>query len=56
MLNWYFSRTKKMVWLGTSPNTRAEKFYRKNGWKQAGIRANGEIRLELTAEDWKSFK
>ena len=56
MLNWYFSQTKKMVWLGTSPNTRAEKFYRKSGWRQAGIRSNGEIKFELTEEDWKSFK
>jgi GNAT superfamily N-acetyltransferase len=56
MLDWYFSQTKKTVWLGTSPNTRAEKFYRKNGWKQAEIRANGEIRFELTAGDWKDYK
>lgn len=56
MLSWYFLQTKKIVWLGTSPKTRAEKFYRKNGWKQAGIRPNGEIRFELTEEDWKSFK
>ena len=29
MLNWYFSQTDKTVWLGTSPKTRAELFYRK---------------------------
>ena len=48
MLNWYFDQTNEMVLLGTSPNTRAEKFYRKNGWKQTGIRSNGEIKFELT--------
>jgi len=31
MLDWYFNQTTKSVWLGTSPNTRAEKFYRKSG-------------------------
>lgn len=29
MLDWYFSTGKENVWLGTSPNTRAENFYRK---------------------------
>ena len=36
MLNWYFEQTKTNVWLGTSPNTRAEVFYRKAGWKEIG--------------------
>ncbi|MCX6351172.1 MAG: GNAT family N-acetyltransferase [Bacteroidetes bacterium] len=26
MMNWYFTNTKKAVWLSTEPNTRAEKF------------------------------
>lgn len=29
MLDWYFEQTQQTVWLGTSPNTRAELFYRK---------------------------
>ncbi|MEP6926280.1 MAG: GNAT family N-acetyltransferase, partial [Ginsengibacter sp.] len=29
MLEWYFSKTKQKVWLGTAPHTRAEMFYRK---------------------------
>jgi GNAT superfamily N-acetyltransferase len=53
MMNWYFNQTNKTVWLGTSPNTRAEKFYRTAGWKQTGIRKNGEIKFELTSNDWK---
>jgi GNAT superfamily N-acetyltransferase len=56
MLDWYFSQTEKTVWLGTSPDTRAELFYRKAGWKQTGIRPNGEIRFEMTADDWENSK
>jgi hypothetical protein len=52
MLDWYFSVTDKKVWLGTAPNTRAEEFYRKQGWKETGIHGK-EINFEMTAEDWK---
>ena len=53
MLDWYFQQNKKSVWLGTSPNTRAEKFYTQAGWKAVGRRPNGEIRFELTVQEWK---
>ena len=36
MLEWYFTQTMNNVWLGTSPNTRAEAFYRKAGWTEIG--------------------
>lgn len=52
MLDWYFSQTKNKVWLGTSPNTRAEKFYRKAGWKEAGTHGTNEIKFEMTYENW----
>jgi ribosomal protein S18 acetylase RimI-like enzyme len=52
MLEWYFSQTNKTIWLGTSPNTRAEKFYRKAGWKETAIRPNGEIKFEMSEDDW----
>lgn len=52
MLNWYFMQTKLPVWLGTAPNTRAEYFYRKAGWKETGIHGNGEIKFEMTYESW----
>ena len=55
MLNWYFSRTDKTLWLGTAPKTRAEMFYRKAGWKEAGIHGKGEIKFEMTKEDWNSL-
>jgi len=52
MLNWYFQQNKNSVWLSTSPNTRAERFYRKAGWKEIGKLPNGEIKFELTVEGW----
>jgi GNAT superfamily N-acetyltransferase len=53
MLEWYFSKTNNTIWLGTAPNSRAELFYRKSGWKETGRRANGEIRFEMSATDWQ---
>lgn len=55
MMNWYFSQTDETIWLGTAPQTRAEHFYRKTGWRQTGIRKNGEIRFEMTKSDWQSI-
>ena len=54
MLNWYFTQTKDKVWLGTAPKTRAETFYRKNGWEEAGIHGKNEIRFEMTYSIWTS--
>lgn len=54
MLDWYFIQTKEKVWLGTAPYSRAEKFYRMNGWKETGIHGKGEIKFEMTFEDWVS--
>ena len=52
MLDWYFNQTKEKVWLGTAPNSRAEKFYRLNGWKEVGVHGKGEIKFEMSYEDW----
>jgi GNAT superfamily N-acetyltransferase len=52
MLDWYFNQTKTKVWLGTSPNTRAEAFYRKNGWIEVGTHGKGEIKFEMNYIDW----
>lgn len=54
MLDWYFSQTKENIWLGTSPKTRAEIFYRKSGWKEIGIHGDGEIKFEMTFDNWKN--
>lgn len=54
MLNWYFNQHDSTLWLGTAPGTKAEKFYRKSGWKQAGIHGKGEIKFELSFNNWKT--
>jgi GNAT superfamily N-acetyltransferase len=56
MLDWYFAQTKDRVWLGTSPNTRAERFYRKSGWSEAGTHGKGEIKFEMSYTDWMQIK
>ena len=56
MLNWYFEQKKEHVWLSTSPNTRAEKFYRLQGWKETGLYGKGEIKFEMTKEEWNNTK
>ena len=56
MLDWYFSKTKEKVWLSTAPDTRAEMFYRKCGWKEVGKHGQGEIKFEMTYDDWKQTK
>ncbi len=52
MLYWYFNQTKEKVWLSTAPNSRAENFYRLNGWKEVGVHGKGEIKFEMSYEDW----
>ena len=56
MLDWYFDQTSATIWLGTSPDTRAEKFYRAAGWKEVGIHGKGEIKFEMDASLWKRSK
>jgi GNAT superfamily N-acetyltransferase len=53
MMNWYFSQTTETIWLGTAPGTRAEMFYRKAGWREAGTHGKGEIKFEMTAKEWQ---
>ena len=52
MLDWYFARGKEKVWLGTAPNTRAEKFYKISGWKEAGTNGPKETKFEMTKAAW----
>lgn len=52
MLDWYFDQTKETVWLGTAPETRAENFYRISGWKEVGTHGKGEVKFEMTYQDW----
>lgn len=55
MLDWYFNQTSETIWLGTDPNTRAEYFYKKSGWTEIGTHGNGEIKFEMTQENWKKY-
>lgn len=52
MILWYFEQTKETVVLGTEPNTRAEKFYQLQGWTKVGFYSNGEVKFELTYDNW----
>lgn len=56
MLNWYFDQTQETVWLGTSPKTRAEYFYREAGWKEVGMHGSEKIKFEMTYENWINKK
>lgn len=51
MLAWSFMQGLQKLWLGTSPGTRAERFYRNAGWQEVGKQANGEIKFELKQQD-----
>lgn len=56
MLDWYFSQTKNTVWLGTEPNSRAEKFYKKAGWRATGMHGKIELKFEMSWEDWSKSR
>jgi GNAT superfamily N-acetyltransferase len=54
MIDWYFTQTTETVWLGTAPNTRAETFYRKAGWREVGMHGRIEIKFEMGCEEWRN--
>jgi GNAT superfamily N-acetyltransferase len=56
MLDWYFEQTQDTVWLGTTPKTRADNFYRKSGWTEVGMHGKKEIKFEMTYNDWVNIK
>jgi GNAT superfamily N-acetyltransferase len=56
MMNWCFSKTTKRVWLSTAADSRAEKFYRKAGWQETGFHGKGEIKFEMSSEQWKAVQ
>jgi GNAT superfamily N-acetyltransferase len=47
MVNWLWLRGVNCLWLTTSPNTRAERFYQAAGWQVAARTNAGELRFEL---------
>ena len=52
LLDWFFAADVGPVWLSTERGTRAERFYRRAGWTERGTTASGEIRFEMSREDW----
>ncbi len=52
MMDWYFLQTNKKIWLGTEPKSRAETFYRMQGWKEVGVHGKGEIKFEMDFSTW----
>lgn len=52
MLDWYFDQTDRTLWLSTEPKSRAETFYRMQGWRETGIHGKGEIRFEMSRGEW----
>ena len=52
MMDWFFTAGADRVRLGTDPGTRAEGFYRSAGWRPAGDEPNGEVRYEMSREEW----
>jgi len=54
MVAWLFEQGHATLNLGTQPDSRAEAFYRRAGWRPAGGRDEfGDQRFELRAADWR---
>ncbi len=56
MLEWYFDNGKPKVWLSTDPGTRAEQFYKEQGWTRTEKLPNGEIKFEMTVDEWRNME
>ena len=52
MLNWYFDNSNETCWLSTAKNSRAESFYRISGWTETGLTASGEVKFEMTKQQF----
>jgi GNAT superfamily N-acetyltransferase len=52
MLDWYFQHCEH-VWLGTAPNSRAEEFYKRQGWICSGMHGTKEVKFEMNVQQWK---
>jgi GNAT superfamily N-acetyltransferase len=47
MIAWLFSQGLSTLWLSTDPNTRAQQFYERAGWKFVRMLPDGEAMYEL---------
>ena len=50
LVHWLWSTGLELLWLTTSPGTRAQGFYEAAGWRPAGLTGAGEVRYELRRE------
>jgi len=46
-LQWVWDNGAELVWLTTSPDTRAARFYERRGWVPVGMVPGGDMRFEL---------
>ena len=46
-LRWLWDNGAELVWLTTSPDTRAARFYARRSWAPVGIVPGGDMRFEL---------
>jgi len=46
-LDWLFESGATAVWMSTTADTRAERFYKAANWQYAGRQPNGEVRFEM---------
>lgn len=56
MLDWYFDKGKDWVWLTTDHGTRAEGFYRRQGWTATELNSKGEQKFEMRKATWQRGK
>ncbi len=56
VLDAYFAANQATLSLSTDPSTRAEVFYRLQGWTDAGCAPNGEQQFCMTRENWEQNK
>jgi GNAT superfamily N-acetyltransferase len=49
MVTWLFQQGLTRLWLGTDPNTRAQRFYEAAGWSFVRVLSDGEALYELFA-------
>jgi len=47
MVAWLWSRGLERLWLSTTPDTRAQRFYERAGWVNKGLLVSGEVLYEL---------
>lgn len=50
--DWLFENGASLISLGTAVDTRADRFYERQGWARGQLRKNGEIEYSLRVSDY----